>query len=780
MILNSGNQTSDVQIVGEVKSNKVGIDSKNLDFITQILSTNLYSNPFESFLREAISNADDSHIEAGTDKPIILELGTLGSKYFIRIQDFGTGISKEKFNAIYRYIGSSTKRESNKYTGAFGLGKFASLAISDSVIITSICGGYKTQYLMYKDALAIKIDEISSEPTTEHNGVEILVYLEAEKMKQYCRDLDTALQKLVFFDKLFVETSTLSDYGYFGYAKRAAYTFNKREITVNNTFSLAATSNPKRKESHINELCVKYGKVLYPLRSDRVDIPERWINTLPFAINVEIGKLDVTPNREQLLYSTKTTGALNDAIKEMLKEFKQSLAKSYTIELNPDTLPKIVGSVYLGYFNPNYYSGDAFITYEDLELKVSKALYTATFGNLLYKGTTLGSDLVKHLFRYISNFCFFNITLYKRATNEHFTYKKDTQQEAAADIIGNNQGRYDYGTAATKYFLWQENVNAGTRRYLEDTYKGRKVVVLNPNLKELKSLAFNMLDSTPKTEREATKKAIKIGVKLVQDFVNTKIEKLYNSNTPAEYYERKQKTGTSEKKTRVLRLNSYDNYEIISDDLSSWCGSCKGLVIYCTADDELFLKYIVTICEKDILDTFNNKLQTHYTDLYKVKISKAGVTDIKDKPNWIRVTELFESDNNLWLMRLNYYNTYYNEAAQYRRDVRDSPICRATQKLADLTDKLLMCSNKAVNHNSLYYMKGEQLQFIQSLLETVPKIKKKPFLIEIGFTKEEAALYDKVLQLSYRLCILYTLNGLGASFTQEEKNSLVETKLFNL
>ena len=113
-------QESNVETVGKVESNKVGIDIKNIDFITQILSTNLYSNPMESYLREAISNARDSHKEAGTTDPIILDIGMNQGKLYVRIQDFGTGISKERFDSIYRFIGSSTKRDSNDYIGGFG------------------------------------------------------------------------------------------------------------------------------------------------------------------------------------------------------------------------------------------------------------------------------------------------------------------------------------------------------------------------------------------------------------------------------------------------------------------------------------------------------------------------------------------------------------------------------------------------------------------------------------------------------------------------------------
>mgnify|MGYP002621917832 CR=1 FL=1 len=116
-------ESNDAEYIGDIQENKVGIDRANIDFITTLLTQNLYSNPLESFLRETISNAWDSHIEAGnTEEYIILLLEYLSDSnlYKISIRDFGTGISPERFEQIYKYIGSSTKRETNEYIGGFG------------------------------------------------------------------------------------------------------------------------------------------------------------------------------------------------------------------------------------------------------------------------------------------------------------------------------------------------------------------------------------------------------------------------------------------------------------------------------------------------------------------------------------------------------------------------------------------------------------------------------------------------------------------------------------
>lgn len=122
MVINS--QQSDVELIGDIQEFKTSVDPKNLDFITTLLSSNLYSNPEQSFIRETVSNAWDSHVEAGTtDTPIIIKFAYGDDGYNISIRDFGTGLSPERFKEIYCNIGSSTKRGSNEFIGGFGKNK---------------------------------------------------------------------------------------------------------------------------------------------------------------------------------------------------------------------------------------------------------------------------------------------------------------------------------------------------------------------------------------------------------------------------------------------------------------------------------------------------------------------------------------------------------------------------------------------------------------------------------------------------------------------------------
>jgi len=111
----------DADYIGDVQENRVGIDRDNIDFITTLLTSNLYSKPVESFLRETIANAYDSHVEANSDEYILLLIVRTGyNEYTISVRDYGVGLSPERFDQIYKNIGSSTKRDSNDYIGAFG------------------------------------------------------------------------------------------------------------------------------------------------------------------------------------------------------------------------------------------------------------------------------------------------------------------------------------------------------------------------------------------------------------------------------------------------------------------------------------------------------------------------------------------------------------------------------------------------------------------------------------------------------------------------------------
>lgn len=337
MIINT-NQDPEAQYVGNIKANKVGIDTKNIDFIASLLTTNLYSNPIMSFIRETISNGWDSHIEAGVKQPVLVSLyssvtgeefrknttsswGTRKVPLEITIRDFGVGLSPDRFAAIYTNIGSSTKRDSNDFIGAFGIGRFSCLSCADSATLTSYYNGTKYSYLMYKDGSSINIDELGQFSTTEDNGLAVKVSLLMDRNSM--QELKEAFRALAYFNCIYInDPLNLCD----GFSNN----FNNRQIKEYATFSIwdMPESDYSYTQSKQENVLLRIGNCTYPITKKQLfevtGLPLNW----PIAIKFNIGDIDVTPNREAILHNTKTDNAIKKRFLEVLEEVKEIFIKS--------------------------------------------------------------------------------------------------------------------------------------------------------------------------------------------------------------------------------------------------------------------------------------------------------------------------------------------------------------------------------------------------------------------------------------------------------------------
>lgn len=306
---------SEVTVLGEVQKHKVSIDERNINHIVTILSSNLYSYPMTSFLREIVSNAVDSHVEAKSNEPIIIQRTATD----LSIRDFGTGISPERFEEIFLNIGSSTKRESNDYIGSFGIGRFSSLAVADLVNITSFYEGKAYYYVMNKDIDQLHIDLLDILPTQEHNGVEVKIPLSNWDPK--------TLKCLAFINNLYVETEVSSE-------QFMVSAFNRRKVHTYKNFKLLDWLNDYTQ----NETEVLLGKIPYKVDYnslwDANDSWHRsWANCFLYVYpQMEIGQIDITPNRENLLYSERTKKALILAYDACIEELQQLWYEAYNKE----------------------------------------------------------------------------------------------------------------------------------------------------------------------------------------------------------------------------------------------------------------------------------------------------------------------------------------------------------------------------------------------------------------------------------------------------------------
>lgn len=186
------------------------------------------------------------------------------------------------------------------------IGRFASLACSSSVYITSYYNGISYHYIMVKSENTIVTNLVNELPTTEKNGVEISI-VNIKNITKYVE----ALKCIVFFPNIYV---VAPDY-------IASY-INDTKIKHFNNFAVSS--------KNVN-LKLLLGNVLYPIQLGHFDLPTRIfmdkLDDTGVVIKFNIGDLSVTPNRESIIYNNVTIEKINSKIQKAKEELIELLGK---------------------------------------------------------------------------------------------------------------------------------------------------------------------------------------------------------------------------------------------------------------------------------------------------------------------------------------------------------------------------------------------------------------------------------------------------------------------
>lgn len=430
MIIDSSQ--SNVEVIGDVKEFKTSIDPKNLEYITTLLSSNLYSNPERSFIREIVSNAWDSHVEAGTtDVPVIIRFRN--SDRSVTIRDYGTGLSPDRFKDVYCNIGSSTKRESNDFIGGFGIGKYSSLACSNTVYITSYYEGVAYYYIMVKSGNSITTNLVNEAPTSEKNGVEVTI-----RNVKYLTPFEDALRFVVFFPNIYIEGGNRTNI------------INKAKLKSFKHFA-AASINIDHK--------LLLGNVLYPcdinlLSPHAVDFMYN-ISITGIVLKFDIGELDITPNRESLIYTEKTINRIEERIRLAKNEIESlintKVSKDYD---NIEEYCKLMS--YSTYYNP---------VYDEINTISGYRIYPkdSDFISVTYKGKNI-RDSIKR----ISGILGLELPNYKGVVYDDKIYKKSLP----CRVIGKNRISSDKVLILNK----EARMSEAVRLFLRDNYDGYSIM----------------------------------------------------------------------------------------------------------------------------------------------------------------------------------------------------------------------------------------------------------------------------------------------------------------
>ena len=160
------------------------IDAEDMRYVASLLRNN-YSNTSLAVIREITANAVDANMEANAKQKVEVKLPTSMNPTF-SVRDYGSGLSQEDVFGLYSKYGKSTKRTSNSYIGAFGIGKFAPLSYGDNFSVVSYYGGEKKTYNVYvTEEDDTKISLMESVPSKEPSGLEVQVAVSDSDVQKF-------------------------------------------------------------------------------------------------------------------------------------------------------------------------------------------------------------------------------------------------------------------------------------------------------------------------------------------------------------------------------------------------------------------------------------------------------------------------------------------------------------------------------------------------------------------------------------------------------------------
>lgn len=292
--------------------------------IFSILRSNIYSDKMLAVVREYSTNGWDGHILAGTpDRPLKITLPTLLAPVF-KVRDFGVGMSEETVLNVYTSYGTSTKDSSNDFNGTFGLGSKSAFAYGNSFDIISFFNGTKTMYTAYLDESNIgKIRRVYSEPTTEHNGIEINVTIRTVDVSKF-RETACNFYKYFTPTPVFINSDDSFD--------SAVNSVNELKVITSGNGWKAIEGQAGYYGNRSTHMVIM-GNVAYPLNigvlpTDRsafsILTEGRYSNNL-FIVEAPIGELSITASRESLEYDKRTINWLDSKFNSICDELAKNL-----------------------------------------------------------------------------------------------------------------------------------------------------------------------------------------------------------------------------------------------------------------------------------------------------------------------------------------------------------------------------------------------------------------------------------------------------------------------
>ncbi len=300
---------------------KCTIDAEDMRYVASLLRNN-YSKPILAVIREITANALDANLEAGTKKRAIVKVPSSFNPVF-SVRDFGGGLSQEDVFGLYSKYGKSTKRDSNNYIGAFGIGKFAPLSYGNNFTCVSYHGGKKTSYDIYvNDDDDTKISKLHEEPSNEPTGLCVEVAVADS-------DVDKFKEEIRSFFKVF-PTDELPEFK--GIDEEEFFPTYAKALEGKDWFFVEQKNNRYYGYGHNygNQSYAIMGRVAYPLDSSALNFDcedgealRDLVQSTGFYVQFSIGDLKLHHSRESLEYNKPTQKKILERLRVVKSEIEE-------------------------------------------------------------------------------------------------------------------------------------------------------------------------------------------------------------------------------------------------------------------------------------------------------------------------------------------------------------------------------------------------------------------------------------------------------------------------
>lgn len=289
----------------------------------QILSNNLYSDKIKAVCREYLCNAIDAHKLNGNTNPFKVTFpyaDGLEENLLWSVRDFGPGLSEEDIQRLFCTYFSSSKDDSNEFTGALGLGCKSGFAYSTSFYVTSWNNGTESKYIMNSENGIPSCFKLYAKESAEPSGLCVEIPVEDTDITEF---KNCTYQVLTVFPENLIQKDIL-------------------EVIDSFTSITPLEGSPGMImdcERIKPDLYALMGNVLYPIDFQKIGAELRnklhlhlcnkifsWKSSL--VVNFEIGELDIAPSREQLSYDPETIKALNDKIEVLINWYMSKTFES--------------------------------------------------------------------------------------------------------------------------------------------------------------------------------------------------------------------------------------------------------------------------------------------------------------------------------------------------------------------------------------------------------------------------------------------------------------------